>query len=139
MATIYGIGTALCGVSKPNADELRTGTRWFTFVYLPVVPLSRLRFRYNDPITPALTRNRPYTTIAKEPLDIGEILTTYLLSWVIGPLILIVPIVFIFPLLPARGLAGIVLTIAVLAWMIICIAAIIPRLMQRFAPDPPED
>ena len=141
MSTFNGIGTMWQGISKPNASGMRTGTRWFTVFYLPVVPLSRHRFRYGGSAQSRwsfLGRTTPYTVYSKESLDVGEILTTYLLSWVICPLILVVPLVFLLPILPQPGLAGIAITAGILVWFVICIVVIFPRVVRRFAPDPPE-
>ena len=43
MSTINGIGTKFLGECEHHADGSYIATRWFTFVYLPVIPLYSAR------------------------------------------------------------------------------------------------
>jgi hypothetical protein len=83
MGTLNGIGTRFNGFSKPDEEGKVTATMWFTFFYLPVLPLSKQEFIRE--ITPS--NEFRYRVISKQPLQAKEILMTYLFGWIIIPVL----------------------------------------------------
>lgn len=83
-----GIGTTLLGVSAQNEQNRATATYWFTFCYLPVLPLQRLYVQF----LPHEGSGFAYQTIEKTPLNLKEIALTYLFGWLVVPASLLAPL-----------------------------------------------
>jgi hypothetical protein len=81
---ISGIGTTLLGVSSMDAESIATATEWFTFIYLPIIPLNRYRVRF----LPHKGSGYSYEILDREPVNAREVLKTYLLGWVLTPVVL---------------------------------------------------
>ncbi|WP_018342209.1 hypothetical protein [Cytophaga aurantiaca] len=94
MSTLDGIGTRFNGVSQPDEQGHVHATSWFTFLYLPLVPLWRAEIK-REITLPLKTFN--YQVIQKLPLDKSEILKTYLYGWILIPLLLLGPALFLIP------------------------------------------
>jgi hypothetical protein len=89
MSTINGIGTKFYGINGPAIDGKCTAIKWFTFVYIPLIPLYRVE------IIREVTRPHQFVfqLIQKNSLKIKEVLKTYLyailtLAGLFGPFIL---------------------------------------------------
>ena len=89
MATINGIGTRFNGISKPNEQGVITATCWFTFIYLPIIPLWRAEL-IREITNPNEFR---YWVINKQPIQIKEVLQTYMFGWIITPLLWFGPLI----------------------------------------------
>ena len=88
MSTLNGIGTTLLGISPQNEQSEATATRWFTFFYLPIVPLKRYTVRF----LPHKGSGFSYYILANEPLNWREVVLTYLYGWLLMPLLIFWPI-----------------------------------------------
>lgn len=84
---INGIGVTLLGVSEYDNDGNCTATVWFTFIYLPLIPLRRLKVRFAEHKGSGFS----YSIISRENLRISEILRTLLFGWVLFPLVIFGP------------------------------------------------
>lgn len=88
MGTLNGIGTRFMGYSAPENDGSVFVTMWFTFVYLPIIPLGRNKILRN----PNTKSNQfQYTILKREKLLAKEVLSTYLWSLVVLPLWILGP------------------------------------------------
>ncbi len=87
---INGIGTTLLGVSDMDQEGVATATFWFTFVFLPLIPLRRYRVQF----LPAQGAGYSYQVISEEKHSISEILKTYLLGWIVAPVLIFGPLFF---------------------------------------------
>ena len=87
---INGIGTTLLGISKPDGEGISTATKWFTFVFLPIFPIRRMRVRF----LPHKGSGFSYQIISNERLVLAELLKTLLYCWVLIPLIGFAPLIF---------------------------------------------
>lgn len=67
------------GVQKPANPNVRFATLWFTFLYIPIIPLWRGAYRLDK------------TLIEKNQLQLREVLTTYLFSYLLVPFLLFTP------------------------------------------------
>ncbi|WP_432946141.1 hypothetical protein ACQPXM_07445 [Kribbella sp. CA-253562] len=96
LSSFNGIGFDLKGFTRKDPTGRCFATRYFTFVYLPVVPLDRFYLeegpiQYQDLGLSSNTLTR-YRITGWSRLRVGEILRTYLFSWIIGPGVVLVPI-----------------------------------------------
>lgn len=89
---INGIGITFLGVSKQDENGIATATAWFTFVYLPIFPISRSRVRF----LPHQGSGFSYELISGEKFVFKEILKTYFFGWILYPLIIAFPAIFAF-------------------------------------------
>ncbi len=87
---INGIGTTLLGVSSQDENNVAIATRWFTFVYLPVVPLARLRVQF----LPHQGGGFSFRIIEKLPFNAGEVARGYFNGWIATPLVTLGPMFF---------------------------------------------
>ncbi len=94
MSTLNGIGSRFNGVSQLNQHGNVHATLWFTFLYLPLIPLWKAEIKRE--ITLPL-KEFNYQIIQKLPLDRNEILKTYFYGWILVPLLLLGPILFLIP------------------------------------------
>lgn len=86
---INGIGTTLLGISKPDDQGTSTATVWFTFVFLPIFPIRRLRVRFLEHQGSGFT----YQVISYEKLVLSELLKTLLFGWLLIPLFAVAPLI----------------------------------------------
>jgi hypothetical protein len=91
MFRINGIGFTFSGVSHPDDKGHCTATQWFTFVFLPIFPVARYLVK---PLGRAPFRFQ-FQTLAKEKLVLNEVLQTYLYGWILFPLLLLGPALFL--------------------------------------------
>lgn len=93
MSTINGIGTKFYGISELDSEGYVTATDWVTFLFLPIVPLGRVKLKREV--------TRPYTfqysILHYEKLQLKEVLITYLYGRVIMPLLIVWPFMLIIP------------------------------------------
>jgi hypothetical protein len=87
---INGIGTTLLGVGSQDEHNVAIATRWFTFVYLPVIPLARLKVQF----LPHQGGGFSFRIIEKLPFDAGEIARGYFNGWIATPLAAFGPMFF---------------------------------------------
>jgi hypothetical protein len=78
---INGIGATLLGISKPDEYGESTATRWFTFAFLPIFPIRRIRVKF----LPHKGSGFSYQRVRREKLVLAEVLKTYLFGWVLIP------------------------------------------------------
>ncbi|MFF9409486.1 hypothetical protein ACF1B0_28795 [Streptomyces anandii] len=95
MSTWNGIGTKYLGFGDRNRDGSHHATEWFVLFDLPVVPLRRHRLtvgaRVYDSAGNGTRVTTRYTVHEETPLRGGEIARTYLVWWLVGPLIAVGP------------------------------------------------
>ncbi|MFE1754458.1 hypothetical protein [Streptomyces anandii] len=95
MSTWNGIGTKYLGFGDRNRDGSHHATEWFVLFDLPVVPLRRHRLTVGASVyVPSGNGGRTitrYTVHEETPLRGGEIARTYLVWWLVGPLIAVGP------------------------------------------------
>ncbi|MEU9993623.1 hypothetical protein AB0E10_44210 [Streptomyces sp. NPDC048045] len=91
MSTWNGIGTKYLGFGDRNRDGSHHATEWFVLLDLPVVPLHRRRLTVGHTVyTPIGNGSRSvtrYIVHEETPLDGREIVRTYLIWWLLGPLV----------------------------------------------------
>src|SRR5215510_15260372 len=102
--TFNGIGSRLLGW-KHYEDGTATATVWFSVLWLPIFPISRQRLvspTYQD-LNQKISRGwqfffvlnhmavfrSSYTFLGRLPLEGGEVLWTYLFSYILLPMILL--------------------------------------------------
>ncbi|MCP4538462.1 MAG: hypothetical protein GY832_15105 [Chloroflexi bacterium] len=66
-----------------------TATLWFTFAYLPIVPLAYYRVQF----LPHKGSGFSYQVLSRESLNGFEILKTYMFGWLICPALIFGPLV----------------------------------------------
>lgn len=86
---INGIGTTFLGISVPDKNGISTATNWFTFLWLPIFPFSRVKVRF----LPHTGSGFSYQLISHEKLVFKEIIKTYLFCWMLFPLAIFGPAV----------------------------------------------
>ena len=86
---INGIGTTFLGVSAPDKNGISTATNWFTFIFLPIFPTSRLRVRF----LPHQGSGFSFELVSYEKMVFKEILKTYLFGWILYPMLIFAPAV----------------------------------------------
>jgi hypothetical protein len=94
MSTLNGIGIRFNRVSRPDNKGHVKATMWVTFLYLPIIPLWKAEVIRENSLP---LREFKYRVIHKLPLDVKEILITYLYGWILIPILMFGPIVFIMP------------------------------------------
>lgn len=94
MSTFNGIGTRFNAVSGPDKDGNSKATLWITFLFIPIVPLWKAEIKREIALP---LKDFKYQVIQKIPLDKKEILTTYLYGWILIPLLLVAPFIFLVP------------------------------------------
>lgn len=82
MTRINGIGIKLLGFSEVKDDGSCFATYWFTFVFMPIFPLSRIKL-IREITKPVFFK---YQVISETNLVMEEVIKTYLYSWVLFPL-----------------------------------------------------
>lgn len=88
MSTINGIGIKFLGFSDIADDGSCFVTKWVTFLYVPIIPLSRIQVVKNS--------TSEYYIIAKTKLMKKEVFKTYLFGWLLFPLFIFVPPLLLF-------------------------------------------
>jgi len=73
-----------------DQDGVATATLWFTFVFLPLIPLRRYRVQF----LPSQGAGYSYQVLSEEKRSISEILKTYLLGWIVSPILIFGPLFF---------------------------------------------
>ncbi|MGW1894120.1 hypothetical protein ACWCP6_28305 [Streptomyces sp. NPDC002004] len=95
MSTWNGIGTKYLGFGNRNRDGSHYATEWAVVLDLPLAPLRRHRLTVGSTVyTPIGTGGRSvtrYTVHEETPLDVREIVRTYLIWWLLGPLVSVGP------------------------------------------------
>ena len=84
-----GIGTTLLGVRPSTGEGESTATEWFTFIYLPLIPLARYRLHF----LPHKGSGFSYEILERVPLRGREVIITYLNGWILTPFLLFAPLV----------------------------------------------
>lgn len=81
-ASINGIGTRFYGASSPRADGSVITTRWFTILYIPIIPLSSCRLIHltGADTYQAASRSSYYTLVEKLPIQWLQVLKTYVFT-----------------------------------------------------------
>lgn len=91
MSTWNGIGTKYLGFGYRNRDGSHHATRWAVLFDLPVIPLSRHRLTIGGTSYTAIGNGSRtvtrYTVYEESPLVGKEIARTYLIWWLLGPLL----------------------------------------------------
>jgi hypothetical protein len=84
---INGIGITLLGIAGDDGPDESTATLWFTFAFLPVIPIRRMRVKFLSHKGSGFS----YQFIANEKLVLSEILRTYLYCWILVPALGLAP------------------------------------------------
>lgn len=89
MSSINGIGTGFNGFSQPDGEGHVTATKWFIFLYFPVLPLWKAKLKRQ------LTESHvfQYHLLSYEKMTAKEILTTYLYGWLVAPVLFFGPLI----------------------------------------------
>lgn len=87
---LNGIGITLLGVSDMDQDGVATATLWFTFLFLPLIPLHRYRVQF----LPSQGAGYSFQILSQENHSLSEILKTYLLGWIVAPVLIFGPLFF---------------------------------------------
>lgn len=89
MLSINGIGTRFYGITKPDEEGNCKAICWFSFVYIPLIPLWRA--------TISREQTRPhvfkFNVIQKEKLVFKEVISTYFFGWIVMPLLIGAPMI----------------------------------------------
>ncbi|MFD9128767.1 hypothetical protein [Kitasatospora sp. NPDC059571] len=97
MSTWSGIGTKCLGFGHRQADGSHHATRWAVLFDLPVIPLRRHRLRVGATLHTRLGNGSRsvtrYEMLGEDALVVREVLTTYLVYWIIGPVLALGPVV----------------------------------------------
>ncbi|SRR6266568_3659128 len=81
--TFNGIGTTYYGARDFLPDGTYTTTEWFTFIYVPVIPLQSLRLRPSDRSTNLVVySSTQYFIYSKGRPNLKQVLSIY--SWLAG-------------------------------------------------------
>lgn len=89
MFTFNGIGTKLYGATDKGTDGSYVCTKWFVFVYLPVIPLESYRVVKVDSSNLLVYQSQKYKAVRIE-LHKKQVMRTYLLVYgIIGAIILL--------------------------------------------------
>jgi hypothetical protein len=81
MQLLNGIGTTLYGKSDVNpSDGTYVATKYFAFIFMPIVPLGSYRVRYVGAESKFMGTSNKYQ-MNEVPWHIKQIILTYLLSW----------------------------------------------------------
>ena len=87
MLSFNGIGTKLYGKREVNqADGSYIATKWFIFIFLPVIPLAS--YRVIKAKQKFLTLAYPQYQMTPVPLNFDQIRNIYLAVW--GPIVLLI-------------------------------------------------
>jgi hypothetical protein len=96
LGTGQGIGFTLLCNTGPDEHGRFFATRWFMLL-LPLIPLDRHHVRLLDEATNAgftsVSTTTSYRILGRSHLRLTEILRTYLMFWVILPVMLVGPII----------------------------------------------
>ncbi len=85
---VNGCGiTLLIDHGKADRNSCHYATRWFTLFFLPIVPLGRYYVRKVGTMS--------YQIFASMPLSTREIIWTYLLYWIVFPVVIGILIVVV--------------------------------------------
>jgi hypothetical protein len=97
MSTTMGFGTRYLGFSFRRPDGTHDATKWFTLLYMPVIPLRRDKLVIGKTRAEAfgggIVRTTEYRIVCQTRLRAMEILATYLTWWVLVPGAAIAPLV----------------------------------------------
>jgi hypothetical protein len=126
LGTVNGFGFSLMGLTRLDSSGHCFATRWLIILGLPVLPLNRYYLQPGD--TTFMTRGSSSTLLSSyriagaADLRGTEILRTLLYCWLVGPAIVVGPLVLLFVNIDAivHSVPGGVLTLiaGVLAWLI---------------------
>ncbi|MCB9422203.1 MAG: hypothetical protein H6667_20540 [Ardenticatenaceae bacterium] len=89
MMRLNGIGLTFLGIAPMDENNETTTTRWFTFLFLPILPLGRSRIRF----LPHKGTGFSYVELGREPIVWREVALTYLFGWIIFPALIFWPLV----------------------------------------------
>ncbi|MFF2514757.1 hypothetical protein [Streptomyces sp. NPDC058086] len=91
MSTWNGIGTKYLGYGYRNRDGSHHATQWAVLFDMPVIPLRRHRLTVGSTVFKATGNGSrsvtQYTVHEETPLEGREIARTYLIWWLLGPLV----------------------------------------------------
>lgn len=92
-----GFGFGLLGATRTDPTGRCFITRWFTLLYLPVIPLGRYYVHQGNTVGDSFglgsTTTTDYQFVGQSSLRFGEILRTYLYWWLFAPAFVLVPII----------------------------------------------
>lgn len=95
--TVMGVGKTLYGKREVDADGSYIATKWFIYLFLPIIPLGSYRVWRGETAASvtlisaaAITQYR----MVKVPLNRGQILTTYLIAYG-TPILVILTLVYL--------------------------------------------
>ena len=130
MGRINGIGTALLGLRRTDWKDPNFGyaTKWFTFAFLPIVPLARKKIRIVP--SPRGGSGFHFQELGETSVEPHEVILTYLTGWILWPAVLFGPFFVLMGPLGKEALAYV--------WIFgSSIAAMVLRDRRyRYQPDP---
>jgi hypothetical protein len=113
VSTFNGLGTMYYGWRHQD-DGTATATKWFVVVWVPVVPLARYRlrvvtdFQKKEPFMEvkrdgflagaAAVQRTEYQLLQKVPLVLTEVLSTYVWTYLVGPILMAWPVLVFWAL-----------------------------------------
>lgn len=93
--SLNGIGTTLYGKRDVEFDGSYIATKWFTFLLLPMLPISSYRVLPNTPKMNFLTQVTNYSRFEKVPFNKKQVINTYLLIYGFIFIIFILPFLLV--------------------------------------------
>jgi hypothetical protein len=97
MSMTGGFGARYLSFSFRRPDGTHDATKWFTLLYMPVIPLRRDKLVIGETraeyFRGGVVRTTEYRIVCQTPLRAMEILATYLTWWVLVPGAAITPLV----------------------------------------------
>ena len=120
--TIYGIGRTYWGARDKHPDGSFVTTEWFIFLGLPVYPIRALRIWFVEKTCSWGICSRHYLIKGEEPLDLGNVLLTYFVTYLsvaVGIALFIASWTPRFFLLggPLVGLVGLIAPYFIVHWL----------------------
>jgi hypothetical protein len=88
MMQVNGCGLTLMGLSRQDTANQCHATVWFTFLWLPILPLRRESIQFQ----PSSDSGFSYITLERTPLVFREVAKTYLFGWIALPLLVLGPL-----------------------------------------------
>lgn len=131
---LNGIGTTLLGVSDMDENGVAIATMWFTFLFLPIIPLARYQVQF----LPHAGSGASFDILRQDKLVFKEVLKTYLSGWILAPALILGPIILAVRQnwekleLPEGWYTPYV--IFAIAWFIVMFLVVFTRLENRCRP-----
>ncbi len=121
MSTISGTGTRFYGHTQfHKTDSSYFVTKWISFFYLPIFPLSRYKISFSEAEPGFSGTQQKYYVHEKSTIIKREIIQTLLWSWLVMPILLGGPFILLLPFIQGDDHAtSVKVFIASIAWFVV--------------------